>query len=112
MQINAVTKPKYTEKRKHKRTTLLQDIDYEYNSMSFHSRLTEISAGGLFLEAVSSLPVSTVVKLRFRLPNSDRLIHVDGEVRYALPMAGMGIKFLGLTAEDEQYIKNLVERRA
>lgn len=62
---------------------------------------TSISAGGLFIETESTLPLGRVVKLRFRLPDHDTLHEIEGQVCWRcdeLPdevqqVPGFGIQF-------------------
>jgi c-di-GMP-binding flagellar brake protein YcgR len=52
----------------------------------------------------------SVLDLKFRLFNDDRLISVQAEVRYVQEGVGMGVRFTNLKAEDRERIKKFIGR--
>jgi hypothetical protein len=62
-------------------------------------RLTDISAGGCYLEAAAPTPLNTLVLLSVRVASSECLL--DGIVRASHPHSGMGVEFLS-TAQDHR----------
>ena len=98
--------------------------------LSSHNRLYtgyagNISAGGLFVATEEALAVGSRVDLTFTLPDdtasdgNSRAIHVTAEVRWLRGadavdaadghnLAGMGLKFLSLTADDQVVIERFL----
>jgi hypothetical protein len=54
-------------------------------------RLTDISAGGCYLETAAPLPASTPVLISVRILDAEFLL--DGVVRVSHPQSGMGVEF-------------------
>ncbi|RPJ69431.1 MAG: hypothetical protein EHM24_04370 [Acidobacteria bacterium] len=69
-------------------------------------RITEISAGGAFVDTRSVLPAGAVTYLLFTL--GDRQLRVKAQVRYAIPSIGMGLAFTELSPEDRQTLAEFV----
>ncbi len=77
-----------------------------------------LSAGGLFVQTPSPLPTGTRVHLGLELPTEERsFLELEGEVAWvrepgmvADSRAGMGIRFVSATPEQEQEVRRLVNR--
>lgn len=80
------------------------------------NRITNISRGGLFIEAV--LPLDAEVDLSFTLPDSDVTIGAQGRVVWTYDMrkdsirlvAGSGIRFVGMPPEERQLLERYLEK--
>lgn len=77
-------------------------------------RLTDISAGGCYLETAAPLPADTAVLISVRILDSELLL--DGVVRVSHPQTGMGVEFVGASASDqrariEELIRQLMSSR-
>jgi c-di-GMP-binding flagellar brake protein YcgR len=98
---------KNSERRKYKRVTIVQEI-------LFGDRLTrkmdDISEEGMFIAMPDVFMQGSVLDLKFRLFNDDRLISVQAEVRYVQEGVGMGVRFTNLKAEDRERIKKFIGR--
>ncbi len=70
------------------------------------TRLSDLSAGGAFVESVNQLPVGTVLRLKFLI--GDYMVKVGGQIVQSMPQFGFGVRFTDLTPEDEAAIKALV----
>jgi hypothetical protein len=62
--------------------------------------------GGAFVDARTTLPAGTCVRMRFVL--GDREIVTMAEVRYASPGIGMGLQFVNLSDQDRGWIGSVV----
>lgn len=76
--------------------------------------MTNISRGGVFIATEDPLPIGTSLELRIRMGDSGRLIQLKGEVASVNTGAdlkseehGMGVRFAGLSHEDEVIVKEL-----
>ena len=96
------------DKRRAKRINYTCEIQCEGNGIGrITTRINDISASGLFIDALAHLPVGSILRLRFTLRGT--LIDVIGEVRYCMPKVGMGVQFLTLEPEHQAVIEQLVE---
>lgn len=66
--------------RRFRRQGLRVLVDYSCEGGVHCDYATSISAGGLFIETESKLPIDGTVKLRFRLSNDDALHEIEGRV--------------------------------
>ena len=75
------------------------------NSLSLHA-CENLSAGGAFFRHAIPFKVGTRVDVKFTLPGEQAPIHCKGEVANVPAPAdfGMGVRFVGLSSEEEQRI--------
>jgi uncharacterized protein (TIGR02266 family) len=95
-----------TEKRQAGRASLLLEVKYEGPGVRAETRISDISETGVFIDAMSPIPIGAVLKLTFVLPNG-RMIEVEGRVAHSQPRIGMGVEFLNLKPEDAQSISEI-----
>ena len=77
-----------------------------------------VSTGGVFIEANDILPVDTLLKIKFKLPDNDNIITCNARVAWTnepeqlkkinLP-PGMGIQFVDLSLDNLQAIRNFLK---
>jgi molecular chaperone DnaK len=94
------------------------DLESEHN---FYTGLTQnISSGGLFIATHHLRKIGDRITLKFTLPNSEKVLAVETEVRWirentALMRAeggtGMGVRFINLTPETSAAINSFVQAR-
>jgi anti-sigma B factor antagonist len=84
---------------------------------TFEGRVLNISAAGLYIYTVNTLPMNTPLDLEFNLPNSSSRLEASGRVSWVAdkeiqPHAypGMGVSFVHLTTEKEQAIIDFIEK--
>ncbi len=106
------------EKRQDERHDLRVRMDYRHeeggNFLYEYSK--NISAGGIFIETRTPLPVGTTVEMRFQPPGASGVIDVVGKVVWVNPYRegeenpnpGMGIQFTGLDDEQRDLIAQVV----
>ena len=95
-----------TEKRQTGRAALMLEVKYEGPGVRAETRISDISETGVFIDAMTPIPVGEVLRLTFTLPNG-RLIEVDGRVAHSQPRIGMGVEFINLKPEDAQSISEI-----
>lgn len=74
--------------------------------------IKNISLGGVFIETEVPYEVNTVLRVSFKLPESNQEISALGIVRWISnnrDMRGMGIQFLQVTTEHKEEIQKHVE---
>ena len=98
-----------SEKRRHKRLPLTQEVECEVNGRAFKFRSTDISAEGMFIETLGSFPSGTVITVKFRLPQCEDAITATAQVCYVQERIGFGIRFLDLPLEHVERILALAE---
>ncbi len=95
--------------RQYARVTYYSEAELEGLDVSrVPCRLSELGAGGAFVEARTNLPVGAQASIRFRLGES--MIAAQVEVRYAFQGIGMGLQFTQLSDADKQAIARFVEQ--
>ncbi len=68
----------HDDTRRFRRQGLRVLVDYSCDGGIHCDYATSISAGGLFIETESSLPLESAIKLRFRLPRGEELHEIEG----------------------------------
>ncbi len=106
----------FTEKRRHRRVDVVIKVTDAFStSHYYYSR--DLSAGGMFLESLNPYPVGTLLHLEFSLPDGQPDVRATAEVMRSVTtelgdyqvLAGMGIKFLDLSPQDVERLKNYIE---
>jgi hypothetical protein len=96
------------EGRRSARGALFTEVLYEGAGVRAETRISDINLSGVFIDALSPLPVGAEVKLRFTLPGGHR-ISTEGRVVHTQPSIGMGVAFTTLTPEDAKLIQEAID---
>jgi len=107
--------PAQQERRASPRIPVEMWVEESTERELYFQRGANIGLGGLFLERTIPHPRGTVVTLQFTLPQDTVSITVKGEIVNigdSPGELGMGIKFLNLSAEDEERLRQFIERAA
>lgn len=100
----------HADKRKFRRVSLIHEIECEGDAGLFKKRLADISEGGMFIDTLSAFSPGTLIRLRFRLANSDNPIRVSGKVVYVQDKIGTGVEFTDLSPQDRARIAEFIEQ--
>lgn len=65
----------------------------------------DLSTRGMFISTTRTFPEGAVLNLRFRLAHSGAEVQTRSEVRYCLPGVGVGVEFIGISAQAELEIE-------
>ena len=97
--MKAAVKP--SEQRVEGRHTCCRDLHVVYEGFGRHVevRAPDLSTQGMFINTPQVFPEGTVLKIRFRLGHSGKMIQTRAEVRYCLPSVGVGVEFIDLPEE-------------
>jgi uncharacterized protein (TIGR02266 family) len=122
--MNPVAGPKLQIEPTHQRQAERHDLEIAVDLESetnFYTGLTQnISTGGVFIATHQIKRVGDHLHLKFTLPGSARPIEVDTEVRWIREnsslhrtdgSSGMGVRFIGMSAEDAKAIQNFLQDR-
>ncbi len=85
-------------------------VIYEGHSESIPLHAPDLSPRGMFINTARELPEGTVVRIQFRLSQSNFLVQARGEVRYCLPGVGVGVEFVHISAQAEDAIEDAITR--
>jgi hypothetical protein len=106
------------DRRQSPRIVLDVRVDVKTGDWSQFASVTDLSDFGVFVLSNAPHPVGSMLRLRFKLPDDENVLEVDGEVRSTrLPgsadgPAGMGIEFVvpspSLVEKLGAYIKRFV----
>jgi PilZ domain-containing protein len=104
----------FTGTRAVSRFSGLQDLSvtYEGGNEEIALRPPDVSTRGMFINTVQSLPIGSVLTIRFRLAHSGIEVNTRGEVRYCLPGVGVGVEFVEISPEAVQAIESQIEAMA
>jgi hypothetical protein len=83
-------------------------INYEGAIENIAVRPPDLSPHGMFVNTDQELENGAVLKLRFRLTATGRMIQARAEVRYCLKNVGVGVEFVDISAEDRQAIREAI----
>jgi len=95
------------ERRKAWRTGLVLDVWYEGENGRAETHISDLSVQGAYIETITPLPVGSTFKLVFVLPDS-MVIETQGTVVRCESRRGMGIKFISLSLEQSNYIRQFI----
>jgi len=84
-------------------------IAYRFGNTIAAAVTLNISRGGVAVRTTSPLEQGAVVKTRFRMPLSKKDIDVESRVAWSDRRVGMGLEFVGLSAEDTGVIADYVD---
>jgi hypothetical protein len=83
------------DRRQHDRSRLIVDVHFDGGESTGVASSKDISLGGLYMSTRTEIPVGAMLALR--IPLGDDHLVVKGQVVYANPGKGVGIKFRDLS---------------
>jgi uncharacterized protein (TIGR02266 family) len=121
----ATTETGLAERRRAVRVLVDLEVDYASEDNYLFAYITDISTTGIFVRTTTPETPGTHLNLRFSPPSlrahDERPFELEGEVIWWNPYRpgqpdnlhpGMGIRFLGLDAEERELLVELVRRIA
>jgi hypothetical protein len=94
------------ERREGERHPFLDEIMLEFSSGQREARISDISAGGCYVDSIAA--VSEGEEVQFDLSTHDGgFIPFTGEVAYVLNGMGFGIKFTNITEEQRAFLETV-----
>ena len=95
------------DKRKAQRRPLLVEVRYEGGGIRAQSRISDMSATGVYVDVMNPLPAGVSLHLDFALPDGHE-IHAQGVVVRSESRIGMAVMFTCIKPEDQQRIAETV----
>ena len=80
-------------------------ITYEGQNAQIVVKPPNVSTRGMFINTHRTFPEGAVLNLRFTLVLTGAEVRTRGEVRYCQPGVGVGVEFVGLSAEAVKIIE-------
>ena len=99
------------EKRNSPRDTRLTEVTFEHDGLSFGGRLSDLSAGGFYIDTINPLPDGTTITFRFSLPglSQEEAVVGEGIVAWQKPFLGMGVRFTVLSDETKDKLIRYIQ---
>ena len=98
----------WIERRVARRVPVSLAVTWEGLSGRQEARITDISLHGCFIE--SSASTSTGEKVTFVLKTpTNKLLLLQGQVAFAQPTVGFGLRFTEVSMQDETMLRQLIE---
>lgn len=95
------------ERRSKPRLSINLDAVWDRTGEATHTRITNLSEGGCFLDTVGEVRQGEIVAFRVLMPDEDWL-YLEGEVRHHIQGIGFGVKFLELNEEQTAKVAELI----
>src|SRR5215471_5934379 len=92
------------ERRQHDRSRLIVDVHFDGGESTGIASGKDISLGGLYMSTQTDIPVGATLALR--IPVADDHVVVKGEVVYANPGKGVGVKFRDLSEDARRALEH------
>jgi hypothetical protein len=95
------------DNRKTPRRALLVEVRYEGGGIRAQSRISDMSATGIYVDVMNPLPAGVSLHMDFTLPDGHE-IHAQGVVVRSESRIGMAVMFIRIKPEDQQRIAEIV----
>jgi hypothetical protein len=93
------------ERRRYDRSRLIVDVFFDGKDATGVASTKDLSVGGFYMNTQAELPEGSV--LLVRLPLGDgRQVVANAEVIYSNPGRGVGLRFQGLSAENQALLES------
>lgn len=106
------------EMRRHARYRVELDVDFGTEHNFYAGFVENLSAGGVFIVTHQLRPIGSLIQFTIQLPTRNRPVTGLGEVRWVREYnedtgtePGMGLRFVEISHDDNELIRNFVERR-
>jgi uncharacterized protein (TIGR02266 family) len=105
-----------TDSRENRRVNVRMQVAYSCIDDFLSDYASNVSLGGMFIETQETpLPVDTRFNLRFELSDQQRIVEARAVVMWVNVdgglTRGMGVRFEGLSARDEQAVQQWLKER-
>ncbi len=99
------------ERRRAERVPALIEVIWEGASGNYEARTADLNTSGCFIDTIGRVTVGESVRFKLRLPAED-WIELQGEVAFAYPNSGFGVRFTNLAESDRKRLEWLVKAAA
>ncbi len=96
------------ERRSRKRWDVSLDAVWDGKSGNYTARITDLSDGGCYMDSLSEVTIGELLTLKLNLPSGEWL-ELTGEVAHHTPPVGFGVRFVNLSAEKLERLRDFIE---
>jgi hypothetical protein len=93
--------------RKEDRYTYLKEVELEFSSGRRSARISDISAGGCYIDTIAQVPVGENLRMYISAADGNSM-EFNGRVAYVLEGFGFGIEFTDLTDAHRAFLAKLL----
>ena len=97
--------------RKDDRFSYLKEVELEFASGKRSARISDISAGGCYIDTIAQVPVGEPLSLVIS-SSSGESMQFKGKVAYLLEGFGFGVAFVDLSDEQRDFLNKLISSAA
>ena len=97
--------------RKEERISYLNEVVLEWSSGKREARITDLSSGGCYVDTIATIPEGEHISFELRTADG-KFLALKGEVAYAMPGFGFGIKFVDLSDEATAALDRIIKNAA
>ena len=95
-----------TENREDERKPFFSEILLEFASGKLQARVSDISAGGCYVESIISVHEGDEIRFEFVDQGAD-VSPFTGQIAYHFDGMGFGVKFTDLTDEQKEFLQKI-----
>jgi hypothetical protein len=97
--------------RKEDRHSYLREVELEFASGKRTARISDISAGGCYIDTIAQAAVGEPIRLQISTSYGESM-QIGGKVAYILEGFGFGVEFVDLTSKQREFLDRLVASAA
>jgi uncharacterized protein (TIGR02266 family) len=98
------------ERRQDVRVPLLIEVSWEAKAGNYEARTSDLSTGGCFVDTIAQVTLGEEVHFKLQLPGGNWM-ELQGQVTYAYPNVGFGVRFINLSEEDKKTLEGLISAK-
>ena len=95
------------ERRQNKRVPLLVEVMWEAKAGNYEARTSDLSTGGCFVDTIGKVSNGEHIIFKLQLPDGEWM-ELQGNVTYAYPNVGFGVRFTNLSDANKKTLEKLV----
>ena len=96
-----------SDRRTQERLEVCLDAVWDGKSANYTARVTDLSEGGCYVDTLGEAHVGQILRLKLWLPEGAWL-ELTGEVAHETPPLGFGVRFVGLTDDQIEKLRALI----
>jgi hypothetical protein len=97
--------------RKEDRIAYLKEVELEFASGKRDARISDISAGGCYIDTIAQVPVGESVTLKISSSGGES-VQFTGRVAYLLEGFGFGVEFTNLSDQQREFLNKIITSTA
>lgn len=98
------------DRRRHKRVPAVIAVIWEGASGGHEARTSDLSLAGCFIDTIGQAMPGETIRFKLRLPTGELVL--KGEVMFADPPTGFGVRFTAIPPSDQKQLEWLIKAEA